>query len=192
MKKKILLIISVVVFVMDILLVTLFWKNYMYYFGDVDMWTIGIFVGAAILIESMIIVIHFLKSQENLLLKVMISISALFMAITFTYKAYNDSVHYKLEYENIESIRSMDRDFNDEETKNFIELFNNAKYIKRNLSCEEEGTPDKTILVKLSDGEFVSLCTFGEQIAVHVTGRSYENSSYWMEQKEISEIISIK
>ena len=122
----------------------------------------------------------------------MISISLLFIVITFTYKVYNDFVHYKLEYGNIVSIRTTDRDFNDEEIKNFVELFNDAKYVKRNLSCEVEGTPDRTISIFLSNGESISLSAFGDQIAVHVTGRSYEDSCYWMEQREISEIISIK
>ena len=186
------MVLLIICLIVDILLVGLFWKNYMYYMADVDGWTIGLFIGAVIILESIIVIVHCIKGQDFLIYKIVISVSLLFIVGTSIYKIYNDSVHYNLKYENVESIRSMDRDFNDEETKNFIELFNNAKYIKRNLSCEEEGTPDKTILVKLSDGEFVSLCTFGEQIAVHVTGRSYENSSYWMEQKEISEIISIK
>ena len=192
MKKKVLLIITVALLIIDIFLIALFWNNYMYYFGDVDMWTIGIFVGATILLESIIIVIHFLKLQENLLPKIVISISLLFIVITFTYRIYNDSVHYKLEYGNIVGIRTTDRDFNDEEIKNFVELFNDAKYIKRNLSCEEEVTPDRTISISLSDGEYISLCAFGEQIAVHITGRSYEDSCYWMEQREISEIINLK
>ncbi|MBQ4069312.1 MAG: hypothetical protein IJC76_08675 [Lachnospiraceae bacterium] len=191
MKKIILLIMSMVLLVVDILLAGLFWKNYTYHIGDIDVWSIGWFIVAAILMESLIVLVHYTKEQDYLLHKIVISVSLLFIFITCTYKIYNDSVHYDLKYENVELVRTSDRDLGTEEIKEFVELFNSAKYIKRNSSCEVEGTPDKTITVFLSDEERISLHRFGEQIAVWVSGRKNEDSYYWMEQKDISKMLKI-
>lgn len=185
MKKRILLTIAVIMLLIDIFLIVLFWKNYMYHISDVDMWTLGIFIGLVIMVESILFTIHIMKGQENLLPKVLISISLLFIMTTVGYKIYNDSVHYHIDYKNVFLIITADGELSGGEIEEFVEQFNNAKYIKRNLEYEVEGTPDRTTTIVLKEGVMITLDTFGEQIAVQVSGRSYEDSCYWMEQKDV-------
>ena len=185
MKKKILITTSVIMLIIDILLIVLFWNNYMYHISDVDLWTFGIFIGVSILVESVIIVIHIMRMQEHLLSKILISISLLFVINTLIYKTYNDLVHFKLDYEEVYVITTNEKTLNNEEIKEFLEQFNDAKYIKRNLECEVVGTPDNTITIILNDDTRITLDAFGEQLAVWVSGRSSKNSCYWIEQDEI-------
>lgn len=191
MKQKLLLLISITLVVIDILIAVLFLSKYAYYVDQVDKASIGIFVGVLLAVEAVITIICITKSQENLIYKLIITFAVLFVIGSFTYKIYNDSVHYELEYEDIKSVKIEDKQFDEDEIKKIVELFNNAKYIKRNPGCQMEGTPDRTLVIELSNDKRISINTFGEQLAVQVSGRSYENSCYWMEQKEINELFDL-
>lgn len=189
MKKKILLAISVAMLIIDILLIVLLWSNYMYHIASVDEVALGVFIGTVILVEAIIFTIHIMKGWENLFAKTVISVSLIFIMTTVGYKIYNDSVHCYIDYDNVFWIQTADSELSEEEIQEFIKDFNDAKYVKRNLQCEAEGTPDRTTTIILKDDTLISLDTFGKQIAVQVTGRSMENSCYWMEQKDVYEII---
>ena len=185
MKKKILWTVSAVMFIIDILLIILFWKNYMYYLSAVDEWALGAFVGVSLVVESIIFIFYITKMKQNLLPKMLISLSLIFVVITITYKIYNDTVHCYIDPEQVLRIDSVYKEYDETEIKEFIKMFNNAKYIKRNPRQEVEMTPDNTIRI-IMDDEIISLHAFGEQIAVNVSGRSYGDSCYWMEQEDIS------
>lgn len=189
MKKKVLLGVSAVMLIVDVLLVILFWKNYMYYISTVDEWALGIFLGVGIVVEGVIFLFHVTIMQRNLLPKILISLSFIFVITTVGYKFYNDSVHCNIDYDKVFMIYSDDKEYDEKEIKEFIKMFNNAKYIKRNLRQEVVGTPDNVIRIILVDGEMITLDAFGEQIAVQVSGRNTEDQCYWMEQEDISEIL---
>lgn len=186
MKKKVLLVVSAVMLIIDILLVILFWKNYMYYISDVDHWALGVFVGVSLVVEGAIFVLHITKMQQNLLPKILISLSLIFVIITFTYKFYNDSVYCNIDSDKVIRLYSDDKEYDETEIKEFAKLFNSAKYIKRNPRQEVVGTPDNVIRFILEDDIWITLDAFGDQIAVQVSGRNYGDSCYWMEQKDIS------
>lgn len=180
MKKKITAILAVLFTAADVLVLLLYWKNYMYYWSSLDKAAIGAFAAVCIVVAAIVAILCTVKAQEGAVVKTVISVSALFLVFTAGYWYYNRSVHKKINADDVLFIESTEGEYSKEEQEELIKKFNGAGYVKRNPSEEAEGTPDEQTVIRLSDGTHITLTPFGRQTAVQVTGKK-SGSCYWID-----------
>ncbi len=205
MKKRIMILVSLIFIIIDILVGISYWKNYGYYLSNVDKVALVEFFCICILVGMIVFVTNIIKGYGYTMVKVLISISLVLMIFVSTYQYYNQTIHYDLEVEDIESITIniaieelryeefipsiIKRKLNKEEIERFVDNFKKAKYIKMNSDKKDSVELVNNIEVVLSDGSKILLSNYRDRIAVRIVTKNDKESCYWMVQEEITKTL---
>lgn len=184
MKKKVLMLLTVLMLVLDVVAVAAYWRNYNYLWTQNDTKIVAIIAAVCIIVCVIVGILSVMKARGNTITNIVIAASIVFVIGTLSCYIYNENARVEISADNVEKVIA-DTEYDEKQIAKFVEDINDGKYLKRN-SDEEGITPDKMITIVMKDKKEMKLSYYGDNVIEVSYKDSGASDSYFMYSKNVA------